>query len=90
MDEHTHFDEELEKRWSKWDIHNGYTDKAGHPIIHHGEDVEEILKNHPKLQMFWAKKGLFLNLCNFFVSDSYFRSKRESMFLSCFEKVFST
>ena len=45
MDEHTHIDEELEKRWSKWDIHNGYTEKAGHPIIHHGEDVDEILKN---------------------------------------------
>ena len=35
----------MQKRWSKWDIHNGYSEKAGHPTIHHGDDVEEILKN---------------------------------------------
>ena len=45
MDEHIHIDEEVVKKWSKWNVHSGYSEKAGHPENHHGDDVEEILKN---------------------------------------------
>ena len=38
-------DEATKKRWSNWNVKDGYLEVARHPLINKGDDAEEILKN---------------------------------------------
>ena len=66
MDGHTP-NETLIKRWSRWNPQEGYSDKAHHVSIPHGEDVEKVLENetlpryYASFDSFGAKTGRFFN-----------------------------
>ena len=47
MDNDTHIDENEVKRWSNWNVKDGYSKPGEHPEIHHGDDIEEIFKDEP-------------------------------------------
>ena len=45
LESDTVIDEDIVNRWSNWNVKDGYSEPGTHPVIKHGDNIEEVLKN---------------------------------------------